>query len=74
MPILLQACEPGTARAQKWPDNWSQKLWTNAFCAAFRADSESANEIGRRGRRRRLSGESRGRSPPPGKSCATQAG
>eukprot|EP00969_Alexandrium_andersonii_P288699 12762078-Alexandrium_andersonii.AAC.1 len=30
--ISLQAFEPRTARAQKWPRHWSPKLWRAAFC------------------------------------------
>eukprot|EP00969_Alexandrium_andersonii_P306207 13536402-Alexandrium_andersonii.AAC.2 len=46
-------------------ENCSPKLPTGAFCGIFRADAESADETGRRTRRRRFGGwGSRGRSPP----------
>eukprot|EP00969_Alexandrium_andersonii_P366327 15468261-Alexandrium_andersonii.AAC.1 len=66
-----QAFEPGTARAQKGPQNWSWKLWRGGLCAVFRADAESADETCRRTRRRRFSGGSGGRSHA-GKPCAAQ--
>eukprot|EP00969_Alexandrium_andersonii_P211945 9360483-Alexandrium_andersonii.AAC.1 len=31
----LQALEPGTARAQEWPQSRSLKLWRGAFCELF---------------------------------------
>eukprot|EP00969_Alexandrium_andersonii_P023498 1025954-Alexandrium_andersonii.AAC.1 len=55
MPKLLQAFEPGTARAQKLPQQWYPKMLRGAFCAAVRADAESASEAGRTARRRRAS-------------------
>eukprot|EP00969_Alexandrium_andersonii_P171517 7581404-Alexandrium_andersonii.AAC.1 len=39
----------GTARAQERPQMWPPKLPRGAFCAALRADSESARESGPRG-------------------------
>eukprot|EP00969_Alexandrium_andersonii_P364539 15464350-Alexandrium_andersonii.AAC.1 len=52
----LQAFEPCTARVQGRPQIWQPKLRRGAFCAFVRADSESADETGRRARRRHLSG------------------
>eukprot|EP00969_Alexandrium_andersonii_P080563 3551129-Alexandrium_andersonii.AAC.1 len=57
--------EPGTARAQKRPRHRSPKLSRGAFRTVFRADAESADERGRRARRRRLSGGVRGAVAPP---------
>eukprot|EP00969_Alexandrium_andersonii_P035764 1567201-Alexandrium_andersonii.AAC.1 len=56
MPTSLQAFEPGSARAQKQPQHRSLKLWRGAFCAVFRAEAESADEVGWRVRRRRFRG------------------
>eukprot|EP00969_Alexandrium_andersonii_P269948 11931431-Alexandrium_andersonii.AAC.1 len=60
----LQALQPGTARAQKRPQNRSLRLQRGAFCAVSRADAESADGRGRRACRRRFSRGSGGRSPP----------
>eukprot|EP00969_Alexandrium_andersonii_P212265 9373629-Alexandrium_andersonii.AAC.1 len=57
---MLDAFEPGPARAQKRPQNWYPKLWRGAFCAIIRADAESGDEAGWRARRRRFSAVSRG--------------
>eukprot|EP00969_Alexandrium_andersonii_P313598 13855010-Alexandrium_andersonii.AAC.1 len=67
----LEAFEPGTSRAQKRPQLWSPKLWRGALCAVCRVDPKSADERGRRARRRRFSGGVRGGGSPPGKPCAT---
>eukprot|EP00969_Alexandrium_andersonii_P367206 15470201-Alexandrium_andersonii.AAC.1 len=64
MQSLLQAIEPGTARARKRHQQRFPKLSAGGFCAAFCADSESANGTGRRVCRRRFPEGSWGRSTP----------
>eukprot|EP00969_Alexandrium_andersonii_P306445 13547839-Alexandrium_andersonii.AAC.1 len=51
-----QAFEPGTAQAQKQPQHRSLKLRMDRFCDVSRASAESADETGRRARKRRFSG------------------
>eukprot|EP00969_Alexandrium_andersonii_P052416 2301655-Alexandrium_andersonii.AAC.1 len=65
MPTSLQVLDLGRARARKQRQRWPQRLWTGSFCAIVHADSEPADETGRRVRQRLFSGGSgRGRSPP----------
>eukprot|EP00969_Alexandrium_andersonii_P029540 1289171-Alexandrium_andersonii.AAC.1 len=52
----LRCSKIKSARAPKWPRKWPPKLPRGAFCAVFRADAKSADEAGRRARRRRFSG------------------
>eukprot|EP00969_Alexandrium_andersonii_P071014 3136197-Alexandrium_andersonii.AAC.1 len=61
---MLEAFEARTGRAQKRPQNLSPKPPGGAFCPAVGADAESADETGRRARRRRFSGEVCGGGAP----------
>eukprot|EP00969_Alexandrium_andersonii_P017031 745958-Alexandrium_andersonii.AAC.1 len=63
MQTSLQAFEPGTARAQEWPQHRSPKIPRGAFCAVVRADSESARENGPRGGPRSRNSQLAGSNP-----------
>eukprot|EP00969_Alexandrium_andersonii_P246564 10896844-Alexandrium_andersonii.AAC.1 len=54
-------------KAPRRPQHLPLNLRRGAFCAAFRAESESANETGRRARGRRFSGGVRRAEPPGGR-------
>eukprot|EP00969_Alexandrium_andersonii_P181056 8000416-Alexandrium_andersonii.AAC.1 len=56
MQNMLQALEPGSARALKRTQNWTPKLWRSGSCGVVLADAECADGNGGRARQRRFSG------------------